>query len=80
MSLENADRSIDVRGEICPYPTIRIKETLKKLTPGQVLEVLTDYEPAVRITVPGFCFQAGHGFEVVELDRKSWRVRIRKGP
>ena len=39
MILAKADSTLDVRGQICPYPLIMIKEALKKLAPGQVLTV-----------------------------------------
>ena len=79
MAFERIDRTVDVRGQLCPYPLIEIKLALKRLAQGQVLEVLTDYEPAVTTTVPAFCEKTGDSFEVVEIKRKNWRVLIQKG-
>ena len=79
MDMAKADRTIDVQGQICPYPAIEIKLALKRLAEGQALEVLTDYEPTVRTTVPALCERAGYPFEVTEIRRNAWRVLIRKG-
>ena len=41
------DQELDVRGQVCPYPSLRTKKALKKMTPGSVLKVLIDFKPAV---------------------------------
>ncbi len=78
MDPDKVDRTVDVRGHICPYPLIELKVALKGIEPGMVLAVLTDSEPTVRTTVPAFCKKTGHSFEVNEVDRKFWRVLIKK--
>jgi tRNA 2-thiouridine synthesizing protein A len=78
MNIEKTDRSVDVRGQLCPYPVIEMKLALKRLGDGQVLEVLTDYEPTVRTTVPAFCERANYPFTINELERKTWQVLIQK--
>ena len=78
MEFDRSDRTIDARGLICPYPIIEIKAALRILAEGQVLELLTDYEPAVRTTIPAFCRMAGYPYEVRAHERKSWRTLIRK--
>ena len=41
------DKTLDVRGEICPNPDVRTMTTLEKMEKGQVLEVLVDYPLSV---------------------------------
>jgi tRNA 2-thiouridine synthesizing protein A len=36
-------KTVDVRGEICPYPDMKTMVALKKMAPGEILEVLIDY-------------------------------------
>ncbi len=79
MALDRPDVTLDVRGNICPYPLIEIKRALTRLQDAQLLEVLTDSEPTVRTTVPAFCERAGHHFTVTETGRQEWRVLIRRG-
>jgi TusA-related sulfurtransferase len=42
-----ADKTIDVRGEICPNPDIKVRVALEKMQKGQILEVLVDYPISV---------------------------------
>ena len=41
------DKTLDVRGEICPNPDVRTMTTLEKMEKGQILEVLLDYPLSV---------------------------------
>jgi TusA-related sulfurtransferase len=36
-------KTLDVCGKICPYPDMNTMTTLKKMSKGEVLEVLLDY-------------------------------------
>ncbi len=40
-------KTIDVRGEICPYPDMKTMVALAKMAPGEILEVLIDYPLAL---------------------------------
>jgi len=40
-------KTVDVRGEICPYPDMKTMVALKKMTQGEILEVLLDYPLSV---------------------------------
>jgi len=44
----NFDTVLDVRHEDSPIPTIRTKETLDILAPGNILKVITSKESSVR--------------------------------
>jgi len=35
--------TLDVRGEVCPYPDVKAQRQVKKMKPGEILEVLVDY-------------------------------------
>jgi tRNA 2-thiouridine synthesizing protein A len=41
------DKTLDVRGEICPNPDVRTMTMLEKMEKGQILEVLVDYPLSV---------------------------------
>jgi len=57
--------TLDVRGEICPYPDIKTRKKLKQMKPGQVLEVLTDYPLSVE-RIPRNAEKQGHKVLKVE--------------
>lgn len=41
------DKTLDVRGEICPNPDIKARAALEKMGKGQILEILLDYPLSV---------------------------------
>ena len=38
--------SLDVCGEVCPFPVVKTKTMLDKMKAGDVLEVVVDYAPS----------------------------------
>ena len=42
------DRTLDIRGEVCPTTYVKTRLALEEMQAGQVLRVLVDYEPATR--------------------------------
>lgn len=73
-----ADKTIDIRGQTCPVTLILTRQALNELRPGQVLEVLVDYKPAVETTIPGYCEKKGYPIETVPEGENQWRLRIEK--
>jgi tRNA 2-thiouridine synthesizing protein A len=41
------NKTLDVCGEICPFPDVNTMTTLKKMNKGEILEVLCDYPMSV---------------------------------
>ena len=70
-------RSLDLRGEVCPGPTVDTRLTLKEMNPGEVLEVVTDYYPA-RQTIPALMNELGYPCELVDGDQPVFRFIIEK--
>jgi TusA-related sulfurtransferase len=77
MNWEQGDRmaeTLDVRGEICPYPMMRTVSALKKL-PGDepALWVVTDHAPALD-TIPTQAARLGFRTEIEETGGSEWRL------
>lgn len=73
-----ADKTIDIKGEVCPYTFVKTKLALEQLKPGQVLEVITDHKPAVR-NVTRSCEDEGN--EILKKEKISetdYRLVIKK--
>lgn len=68
---------LDVRGEMCPYPAMKAREALKKLPPGETLEVLTDHAPALS-TVPWEGAKLGFRSSIEVVGKGLWRIRLEK--
>lgn len=80
-------RRLDLRGETCPTTSDETLRVLEALAPGEVLEVVSDYEPA-RSTIPYHCEKRGYPYLLGEPGGggpastpggpAGWRIRIQK--
>ena len=66
--------TLDVRGEICPYPMMRTVSALKKLSAtDNELEVVTDHAPALE-TIPTQAARLGFDTKIEESGGSEWRL------
>ncbi len=69
---------LDTRGEICPYPLIMAQREIKKLTPGEILMVVSDY-PLAAENIPRWAQEAGHTvLRVEKVGNALWEIEIEK--
>ena len=69
-------KTLDVCGEICPYPDVNTMATLKKMEKGEVLEVLLDYPLSVE-RLPRSATKWGHKvLSVEQLEGPNHRILI----
>ena len=71
------DRFLDLRGKVCPYPTLDTLLTLDAMSAGEVLEVISDYYPA-RQTIPDLVHDLGYPSELRQDNQNEFRIIIRK--
>ncbi|MDQ4057607.1 MAG: sulfurtransferase TusA family protein [Actinomycetota bacterium] len=69
---------LDVRGNVCPGPTVDTLQALKKLGAGDRLVVISDYLPA-RQTIPRLLEERGCSWKFTEDDGTTFRIEIVKG-
>ncbi|OGO36276.1 MAG: hypothetical protein A2W35_09775 [Chloroflexi bacterium RBG_16_57_11] len=77
MILEKVDHRLDLQGKVCPYPTLEPRLALNDMAAGQVLEVITDYYPALQ-TIPELMRELGYPYELVDGDKPVFRFLIQK--
>ena len=70
--------TLDVRGEICPYPMLRTNRELDESDPKpNALEVITDHPPALS-TIPPEAMKRGYGCEIEEIKPGEWKIKLFK--
>lgn len=72
------DRELDIRGEVCPYTFVKTKLALEEMTPGQVLRVLVDYEPATQNVPRSVKLQGDEVLSVETRGASEWTITVRK--
>jgi len=71
-------KTIDLKGQVCPYTFVRSKLAIEKLNLGEVLEIIFDHQPAI-VNVPKS--MENEGQKVLKIDQtgeKEWHVFVRK--
>lgn len=77
MAKYEVTKTLDVRGEVCPVPDVETKRALKKMKPGEILEVLIDY-PLSKERIPGTVKKMGHELlEIEEVGPSEWKLYIK---
>lgn len=72
------DETLDCRGLSCPMPLLKVKKALKKLKPGQILEVLGT-DPGSKNDIPDYTKKQGDEFLGMEDESGYTRYLIKKG-
>jgi len=76
-----ADVKLDTLGYFCPMPIILTSKKIKDLTPGQVLEVISDDE-GIKKDMPAWCETTGHAMVGMEeengTDKKIYKAYVKK--
>ena len=70
--------TLDVRGEICPYPMLKTNKQLDEITPDiEILDVITDHSPAL-MTIPTQAVKRGYSCEIEEISQGEWKLHLKK--
>ena len=72
------DRTLDIKGQVCPLTFVRSKLAIEKLAVGEVLEIIVDHQPAA-VNVPRSMENEGQTVLGVEQTGEAeWHLFIRK--
>jgi len=72
------DKSINIKGLVCPYTFVKAKLAIESMEVGQILEILLDYEEASR-SIPKS--MEDHGQKVLKVEKineTDWILQIKK--
>ncbi len=73
------DKTINIKGLVCPYTFVKAKLAIEDMEVGQVLEILLDYEEASR-NIPKSMEDHGHKvLKVEKINDTDWVIVVRKG-
>lgn len=73
----SVDRTLDCLGLYCPMPILKIRDAIKELSVGQVIEMLSD-DPASEADMQSWSTRTGHQLVDVERNGAVYRFLVRK--
>lgn len=77
MAKYEANKLIDVRGEVCPVPDVETKRALKSMKSGEILCVWIDYTMS-KERIPETVKSLGHEvLEIEEVGPSEWKIYIK---
>jgi TusA-related sulfurtransferase len=63
---------------MCPMHLMKLEEQMKELAPGQILEIMTDYDGALE-DIPDWCAKTGNEFLGIDETPDFFKFYIKKG-
>jgi len=72
------DKTIDIKGEICPYTFVKSKLAMEELKSGQILEIILDHQPATENVPRSMKNEGNEILEVEKINDTDWRIVVKK--
>ncbi len=72
------DKTIDLKGEVCPYTFVKSKLALEEMDLDQVLEIVVDYEPAVENVPKSLKNEGQQVLAIDKINDTDWKILVRK--
>ena len=73
-----ADKTLDIKGQICPYTFVRSKLAIEKMNLGEVLEIITDHKPASENVPKSMENEGQKVLKIEQTGEKEWHIFVRK--
>lgn len=72
------NKTIDIKGQVCPYTFVRSKLALEKMPLGEVLEIVTDHKPASENVPKSMENEGQKVLKIEQTAEKEWHIFVRK--
>jgi TusA-related sulfurtransferase len=72
------DKTLDIRGQICPYTFVRSKLAIEKMSVGEVLEIILDHKPAVENVPKSMENEGQKVLKIEQTGEREWHIFVRK--
>ncbi len=78
MQVKKIDKTLNIKGVVCPYTLVKSKLAVEDIEVGQILEILLDY-PEASESIPKAMLNYGHTvLKVEKINSTDWIIRIKK--
>ncbi len=78
MAEAKVDKTLNIKGVVCPYTLVKSKLAVEDIEVGQVLEILLDY-PEASESIPKAMLNYGHTvLKKEKINDTDWIILIKK--
>ncbi len=71
-------KTLDIKGQVCPYTFVRSKLAIEKMNIGEVLEIIVDHKPAIENVPKSMENEGQKVLKVEKINDTDWRIVVRK--
>ncbi len=75
---EGTSKTINLKGEVCPFPWVQAQRALKKMAAGEILEIIVDHAPASRNIPNNFKEMGQQVLSVKKVNDSDWQIIVKK--
>lgn len=68
---------VDARGLVCPMPTIRLGQAIRKVEIGELVQVWTD-DPGSEQNMAAWCKNTGHELVEHSVEDATYKYKVRR--
>jgi len=72
-----ADTELDVVGQLCPMPIVKLAKHIRTMNSGQTVEIKAD-DIGAREDIPAWCNRTGNKYLGMEEDGKIMKFYVQK--
>ena len=72
------DKEIDTCGEVCPFPWVKAKKALNKLSTGSILKIIGDHGPALKNIPNNFEDDGQTVLRSEQTGEITWEILVRR--
>jgi len=75
--MTTVNKSIDLKGLLCPMPIIKMAKAIKEIEVGQIIEAFAT-DPGVMADVPAWCRTTGNELVTIEKLDKQFHFLVKR--
>lgn len=77
MSDITINKSLDLKGLLCPLPVVKLSKAVKEVEIGQIVEAFAT-DPGVMADIPAWCRTTGNELITIEKIEKQFHFVVRR--
>jgi tRNA 2-thiouridine synthesizing protein A len=77
MSAGNPEKTLDLKGLLCPMPVVKMAKAIKEITIGETIAA-TATDPGVMADIPAWCRTTGNELVLLEKQNGQFYFLVRR--